>query len=258
MKDSGLKVKFAKCVWAASECPVLGSVVGEHGIKPDPDQVAASNQLPVPRNVADVRSFLGATGYFHEHLPNFAETTAPLSALLKKGVLFSWDPSCQQAFATLKQQLVSSECLRMPQLDRPFFLTTYWSKVAVGAVLSQKQLINPADESSEEREYVIDFASRALTPAESNYSPTEGECLALVWATRKFRQFVHGQHFTVRTDHAALQWLATARFEDSKLERWALRLQEFIPLRLSTSLANRTWWQTICRANTRISELAPP
>jgi hypothetical protein len=57
--------------------------------------------------------------------------------------------------------------------------------------------------------------------------PSEGECLALVWATQKFRQFLHGKRFTVRTDHAVPKWLATARFENSKLERWALRLQEF-------------------------------
>ena len=64
LQDAGLKVKFAKCVWAAAECRVLGSIVNEHGIMPDPSKVAAVNELPVPRNVADVRSFLGATGYF--------------------------------------------------------------------------------------------------------------------------------------------------------------------------------------------------
>ena len=73
---------------------------------------------------------------------------------------------------------------------------------------------------------MIAYASRSLTSAESNYAPTEGECLALVWATRNSRQFLHGSDFKLRTDHAALPWLATARFENSKLERWAMRLQE--------------------------------
>jgi hypothetical protein len=85
LKDSGLKVKFAKCVWAAAECRVLGSVVNERSIKPDPDKVAAVQQSPVSRNVADVRSCLGAAGYFHEHIHNFAASTDPLRALLKKG-----------------------------------------------------------------------------------------------------------------------------------------------------------------------------
>jgi hypothetical protein len=157
------------------------------------------------KNVADLHRFLGAAGYFHEQLPRFAATTAPLRALLKKGVKFDWTETCQTAFETLKAQLVSSDCLRMPQLNKPFILTTDRSKVAVGAVLSQKQPIGPDDAISEMREFVIAYASRALTPAESDYAITEGECLALVWATRKFWQFVHSQHFTVRTDRAVLK-----------------------------------------------------
>jgi hypothetical protein len=227
LQDAGLKVKFAKCVWAAAECKVLGSIVSENGILPDPDKVAAVNKLPVPRNVADVRSFLGATGYFHDHIPDYAFKSAPLRALLKKNTPFTWTDDCQQAFENLKEDLVSPRCLRMPDLTRPFVLTTDWSKVAIGAVLSQLQPVHLDDPDSEEKEFVIAYASRGLTSAESNYAPTEGECLALVWATRKFRQFLHGRKFLMRTDHAALKWLSTARFDNSKLERWALRLQEF-------------------------------
>ena len=227
LRDAGLKVKLPKCVWAAAECRVLGSIVNEDGIAPDPEKTAAINKLPVPRNVADVRSFLGATGYFHDHVPQYAAKSDPLRKLLKKNAPFVWTSECQNAFEQLKADLVSDNVLRMPDFDRPFILTTDWSKLAVGAVLSQKQPVDPRDAASEEKEYVIAYASRSLTPAETNYAPTEGECLALVWATRKFRQFLHGSEFLLRTDHAALQWLATARFENSKLERWAMRLQEF-------------------------------
>ena len=114
----------------------------------------------------------------------------------------------------------------MPDPEKPFILTTDWSKLAVGAVLSQMQPEAPSDPASEDKEYVIAYSSRALSQAESHYAPTEGECLALVWATKKFRQYLHEYKFRVRTHHAALQWLATARFEISKLERWAMRLQE--------------------------------
>lgn len=227
LKQAGLKVKYAKCVWAAAECRVLGSIVSEKGIMPDPDKVAAVNKLPVPRNVADIRSFLGATGYFHEHIQGYADKSAPLRALLKKNVQFLWDKECQRAFEQLKADLVSGACLRMPDPSKPFVLTTDWSKRAVGAVLSQMLPEDPSNPESPDKEYVIAYSSRALNQAESHYAPTEGECLALVWATKKFRQYLHGQKFRVRTDHAALQWLTTARFENSKLERWAMRLQEF-------------------------------
>ena len=115
----------------------------------------------------------------------------------------------------------------MPDPEKPFILTTDWSKLAVGAVLSQMQPEDPSDPASEDKEYVIAYSSRALNQAESHYAPTEGKYLALVWATKKFRPYLHGYKLRVRTDHAALQWLATARFENSKLERWAMRLQEF-------------------------------
>ena len=137
LEESGLKVKYAKCVWAAAECRVLGSIVSEDGIMPDPDKVSAVNKLLVPRNVADIRSFLGATGYFHEHVLAYAEKSAPLRALLKKNVQFLWTEECQCAFEQLKADLVSPACLRMPDPEKPFILTTDWSKLAVGAVLSQ-------------------------------------------------------------------------------------------------------------------------
>ena len=71
------------------------------------------------------------------------------------------------------------------------------------------------------------YASRVLTPTEANYAPTEGELLALVWAVQKFREYLHGYRFRVRTDHKALEWLATARFNNAKLERWAMKVQEY-------------------------------
>ena len=227
LKEAGLKVKTTKCHWARPEARVLGSIVSERGVSPDPEKTQAIDQLPVPRNVADVRSFLGATGYFHAHIPRYAEISEPLRQLLKKGATFEWDDACQTAFRQLKDELKSERCLRMPDWQRPFILTTDWSKIAVGAVLSQILPINPRYPEDGEAEFALAFASRALTPAESHYAPTEGECLALVWAVKKFRQYLHGCPFTLRTDHAALQWLQSARMENSKLERWALRLQEF-------------------------------
>ena len=219
LREANLKVKFAKCVWAAAECRVLGSIVNQEGISPDPAKTAAIQNLPVPRNVADVRSFLGATGYFHAHVRDYAAMSAALRARLKKGTAVQWTQACQTAFEQLKDALTSDAVLRMPDVSKPFVLTTDWSKLAIGAVLSQFQPEDPNNPASPQQEYVISYASRALSAAEANYVPTEGECLALVWATRKFRQYLHGQQFTVQTDHAALKWLATARFKNSELAR---------------------------------------
>ena len=87
-----------------------------------------------------------------------------MRALLKKNATFLWDDACQQAFELLKSDLVSDCCLRYPDLQRPFILTTALSKVAVGAVLSQQQPVDYNDPDSEGREFVIAYASRGLTP----------------------------------------------------------------------------------------------
>ena len=97
----------------------------------------------------------------------------------------------------------------------PFFvLHTDWSKTAV---------LLQDDEHGVE--HPIAYASRILTQAERNYAPPEGECLAVVWAVKKFRHYLHGRPFQILTDHHALKWLQEARFSNSKLERWGLALQ---------------------------------
>ena len=122
--------------------------------------------------------------------------------MLKKNLQSLWTEERQRAFEQLKADLVTPACLRMPDPEKPFILTTDWSKLAVGAVLSQRQPEDPSDPASEDKEYVIAYSSRALNQAESHYAPTEGECLALIWATEKFTQYLHGYKFRVRTDHA--------------------------------------------------------
>lgn len=220
IRASGLRVKLAKSVFAARHLRFLGYVVGEEGVRVCPDKVEAILALPKPQTASEMRSFLGMTGFFRDFIQNYAGITAPLQEFTKKGATISyWTPEMDGAFDALKQALCSAPVLRVPDWQRPFRVTTDWSKRAIAAILSQVD--------DEGREYVIAYASRTLTPAERNYAPTEGECLALVWGCHKFRYHLHGHKFLCRTDHQSLEWLNSARFSNSKLERWAMRLQEF-------------------------------
>ena len=218
-RQYGLKLNIEKCVFAASHIHCLGYIVGRDGIAVDPDKVSAVIELPTPTSLAEVRSFLGMCSYYRSFIKDFAAVAAPLQLMTRKDTPFVWSADCESAYSKLKLALTSADVMRLPDWNRTFTLTTDWSATAVGAVLSQ---VDPDTGF----EYPVAYASRACTPAESRYAPTEGEMLALVWGIEKFRYWLYGRQFIVQTDHAALQWLHTARFHNSKVERWALRLQE--------------------------------
>ena len=219
LQEAGLKLKLAKCAFAATSIKCLGNIINQEGIHADPDKIAAIKDLPRPLSPSDVRSFLGTANYYRAFVKDFAHLMLPLQELTKKRTQFLWTQECEEAFVAIKEKLTSTPCLHLPVWNQPFIVHSDWSKGAIGAVLSQ---VDPKTGL----EHPIHFASRSLTAAERNYAPTEGECLALVWAVQKFRTYLHGHRFVVHTDHASLKWLNDARFNNSKLERWALRLQE--------------------------------
>ena len=113
---------------------------------------------------------------------------------------------------------MSPPILDYPQRTDHFILTTDASDVGLGAVLSTS------------RQTVIEFASRALTSAEKNYTTSEKECLAIIWATRKFPHYLVGTTFTVETDHKPLEWLESHKQSHARsqcLERWSLELRAY-------------------------------
>ena len=218
LRRANLKLKPSKCSLLQTEVSFLGHVVSNRGIATDPDKIRAVVEWPVPRSVAEVRSFLGLCSYYRRFVESFATVASPLHALTSKARSFEWTEECQRSFEELKRRLTSSPILAMPVDEGKYLLDTDASYGSIGAVLSQIQ---------DGHERVIAYASRTLNKPEQNYCVTRKELLAIVYYMKGFRQYLLGREFVVRTDHAALQWLMRTPTPIGQQARWLDILGEF-------------------------------
>ena len=219
LADSGLEASLEKCKFGYKELLFVGYVLGKGTLRPDLSKIRAVQDFPEPKNLSELRAFLGLCNFYHKFIPGYATIALPLYKLTRKGVHFDFSShDVQHAFQELKKALVSAPCLYTPDHKLPFVLSTDASALGLGAVLSQE--VNGET-------HPIAYISRQLNAAERNYSGTELECLAVVWAVGQFETYLLDKRFTLVTDHSALMWLPTKKLENSRAMRWALKLQEF-------------------------------
>ncbi|CAN6725360.1 unnamed protein product [Malus baccata var. baccata] len=157
-------------------------------------------------------------GFYRRFIKDFSKIAQPLCRLLQKEVSFEFNEACEQAFNHLKDLLTSAPIITPPDWSIPFELMCDASDYAIGAVLGQRKNKLP---------HVIYYASRTLNDAQLNYSTTEKELLAVIFALDKFRSYLIGTKVIVFTDHAALKYLFTKKEAKPRLIRWMLLLQEF-------------------------------
>jgi len=215
--EASLQLHPKKCVFTQPEVQYLGFVLSGNGVSASTDKVKAVREYPTPKNVTEVSAFLGLASFYRKLVPNFAQIAKPVTTLTMRDQKFEWGPSQKEAFEGLKDKLCTTPALAYPNFELPFILTTDASKLTVAAILSQVQ---------DGVERPIAYASRQLNRAEQLYSASELEMLALVWATKFFRCYLHGKKFLVRTDHSVLSYLQKFSDHNSRLMRWSLKLSE--------------------------------
>ncbi|GBG85242.1 hypothetical protein CBR_g39808 [Chara braunii] len=135
------------------------------------------------------RAFLGLASYYRRFIKGFAGIAKPLTNLLKKEEQLIWMPECEAAFQALKEAVTSAPVLARPDPTRPFALYTDWQPQAISAVLTQH--------GADGREHVIEYASKMLGQAQTNYEACKGECLAVVWGIQHFRPYLYGRKFVL-------------------------------------------------------------
>ncbi|CAL9000990.1 unnamed protein product [Prunus brigantina] len=217
-QETNLILNWEKCQFMVKQGVVLGHVISSKGIEVDKEKIDIISNMAAPTSMKGVRSFLGHAGFYRRFIKDFSKITYPLCNLLAKDVVFHFDKDCMNAFNTLKCELTSAPIIMAPDWSLPFELMCDASDYAVGAVLGQRVNKLP---------HVIYYASRTLNDAQLNYSTTEKELLAVVFALEKFRSYLVGSKVIVYSDHAALRFLLTKKDAKPRLIRWILLLQEF-------------------------------
>ena len=217
-EEKNLVLNWEKCHFMVQKGIVLGHIISSNGIEVDKAKIDLIANLPAPISVRNIRSFLGHAGFYRRFIKDFSHISRPLCNLLQKDTPFEWTNDCQEAFTKLKGMLTSAPIMQPPDWTIPFEIMCDASDYAVGAVLGQRK---------DKKPYVIYYASRTLNSAQVNYSTTEKELLAVVFALDKFRSYLIGSKIVIFTDHAALKYLLSKKDAKPRLLRWILLLQEF-------------------------------
>ena len=222
-RQTGLCLKKQKCQFVVKSVDYLGYTIDQQGIYPSQGKVKAVKAAPNPKNLTELKAYLGSLTYYGKFLPNLANVLAPLYQLLRKDVKWTWGDQEQQSFDKSKELLTSTALLVHYDPTKPLLLSCDASQYGVGAVLSQ--LCN-GDEKP------VAYASRTLTNAERNYSQLEKEGLALIFGVKKFHVYIFGRKFTLFTNHKPLQSLLNESkpipsMASARIQRWALTLASY-------------------------------
>ena len=188
------------------EIEYLGHIVSGQGVSMDNSKVQAILQWPPPNNVKQLRGFLGLTGYYRRFIKAYARIAAPLTELLKKDG-YLWTDETEIAFLRLKEAMMSAPVLGLPNFQQPFILETDASGVGIGAVLHQNG-------------HPIAYFSKKLAPRTQKKSAYFREMLAIAEAIAKFRHYLLGHRFVIRTDQKSLRSLMDQSLQTPEQQEW--------------------------------------
>lgn len=216
---NGFTLKLSKTLFCRQEVPFLGYILSTNGLRINPEKIASIQQFPTPRNSKQLRQFLGLCNYYRRFISRYANFMDSFRELLSTKNKWRWKKYHDTAFHALKESFIHTVVLGHYIPNQPFYVQTDASDCGISAILYQ------FDEDQNQR--IISLVSRCLGPAEKNYTVTELELLAVIYAVAKFRTHLWGTQFNIITDHKALSFLMQSKFNNSRITRWILFLQEY-------------------------------
>jgi len=221
LEENNLYIKPEKCVWKARKIGFLGVVIGPDGIEMEKEKVEGVLSWPQPKNVKDVRKFLGLTNYYRRFIKDFAQVARPMNMLTRKDEKWTWGDNQQKAFEELNQIFTTKPVLAALDLDKEFRVEADALNYATEGVLSMK--------CSDEKWRPITFISKSLSNTEQNYEIHDKEMLVVVRCLEVWKHFLEGAviKFEIWTDHKNLEYFIKVQKLNRRQARWALYLSRF-------------------------------
>eukprot|EP00253_Pinus_taeda_P019414 PITA_19414 len=214
LREHQLYAKFSKCDFFKAEIQYLGHIITKDGIAVDPEKINVIMDWPVPKDVADVRSFMGLAGYYRRFVEGFSKVAFPITSLQKKGKLFHWTPNCQKSFEQLKHLLTTAPILSIADPSKDYVVCTDASKEGLGGLLMQEGR-------------VIAYESRKLKEHEQKYSAYDLELAAIIHALKMWRHYLMGRKFLLHTDQHSLTNYFSQPTLNARQARWVDFLSGF-------------------------------
>lgn len=196
LNECGIRVNKEKCEFFVDNIEYCGYSIDKDGIHKIQQKVQAIQDMPRPKDVDEVRSFVGFVNYYGRFFQNLSTVLYPLNNLLKSDVPFRWTKQCEDSFRKVKELVQSDDCLAHYSPELPLLLATDASPYGVGAVLSH---VYP-----DGTERPIQFASQTLSRVQQKYMQVDKEAYAVIFGVKKFFQYLYGRRFTLLTDNQAI------------------------------------------------------
>ncbi|XP_055922784.1 uncharacterized protein K02A2.6-like [Eupeodes corollae] len=223
MADAGLRLNAVKCIFFQKQISYLGFTIDKNGLHKNRDRFASILDAPIPKDIHELRAFIGMANYYSRFIKDFSNKMNPLYILLRKDVQFIWNTDCEKAYDLIKHDISSEQVMTHFNPKLPIVLTTDACKHSVAGVLSHRfpDGLKP-----------VAFISRSLSKSELNYSVIEKEALAIFFSVTKLKQYLLGNFFTISTDHKPLLSIfgethGLPLMAAARMQRWALILSGF-------------------------------
>lgn len=213
LERESLYAKESKCDLGMAELLYMGHIISVEGVRMDPDKIRAIIYWPTLENLTQLRRFFGLCGFYHQFVSGYSRHAARLTDLMKKGA-FIWTPEAQECFMRFKQIMTSCPILALPDFMKPFELQCDALGEGIGVMLMQEK-------------HPIAFESRKLKGPERGYSIYDKEMLAIMHALAKFRQYLIGSKFYIKTDHNSLRHFLGQRDLNDCQQKWVSKLQSY-------------------------------